>query len=108
MIAMTSAVDFDVEWVEGVDGTDPLDDNVDVYVRFRSGERFSATFFTLVNLHRLFAKNRDTGECAAGTFLWAANMIVVERLTRDVVDRTVAELLRTGEFDAVFSKVSHV
>jgi hypothetical protein len=104
---MASNTEFEVDWIEGAQGTDPVDDNVDVLVRLQSGQRYTATFFTLENLRRLFAKNRDTGECADGTFMWAANMIIVERLTRDVVNRTIAELLRTGEFEAVFSKVQN-
>lgn len=47
-------------------------------------------------------KNTESGECAAGLYMWAANMIVVERLERDVVEATVADLLATGEFFDVF------
>jgi hypothetical protein len=81
-------------------------DNVDVEIVLDDGRRFVATFFTLVNVQNLFDKNKRTGECAAGLYLWAADMILVERLTRDVIVRTVADLLQEGELEAACSEVS--
>jgi hypothetical protein len=87
------------------DGTHPhpTADNVDVEVVFNSGEFYVATFFTLENIRELMEKNRRTGECLGGLYLWASDMIIVERLTLDAVSRTVADLLASGEFGAAFS-----
>lgn len=67
--------------VSGYGGWDPVSDNLDAEVTLADGRRFTATFFTLENLRRLFDKNRATGECCRGTYLWAANMIIVEQLS---------------------------
>lgn len=70
------------------------DDNVDIEVRLPDGTRWSATIFTVDNLRSLMAKWRSTGE-NRGLYVWAPDMIVVERLSdpglRELVDELVAE-----------------
>src|SRR5688572_3559438 len=75
----------------------PLDDmadtNVDIEVRLADGSRWSATVFTVDNLRSLMGKWRSTGEYS-GRYVWAPDMIVVDRLW-ELVDELVAEgLLR--------------
>ena len=81
----------------------PLDENIDVEVEFATGEYYVATFFTLENIRILFEKNRRTGECLNGLYFWASDMILVQRLTMDVIAQTVEDLLESGEFDDAFS-----
>ncbi len=80
---------YQIHILHGIDGVDPIDDNVDVEVRFGSGEKYAATFFTLLNLQRLFEKNSRTGECKDGLYLWASDMI--------------SHLLSEGEFKSALS-----
>jgi hypothetical protein len=82
---------------------DPAADNVDVEVTFADGHRFGATFFTVKNVELLFEKNRVTGECGGGVYLWATNMILVQELTMEVIQRTVQDLLNSDEFLSAFS-----
>src|SRR5689334_17870792 len=82
-------------------GVDVANDNVDVLVYF-DGSKYAATFFTLENIRHLFLKNRTTGECAAGTYLWAASMIIVESLDEETIRAAVADLMASGEFDRAF------
>lgn len=84
---------------------DPENDNVDVEVTFADGRRFGATFFTLKNIERLFEKNRKTGECGAGLYLWAVNMVLVQELTLRAIERTVDDLLSNGEFEHAFEEL---
>jgi hypothetical protein len=95
--------DFRVR-VVGTQVWDPAGDNVDVEVTLADGSRFGATFFTVKNVERLFQKNRATGECAGGIYLWAANMILVQQLTREVIQKAVEDLLDNDEFYSAFSK----
>ena len=73
---------------------DVADDNVDIQVRLTDGSRWAATVFTVDNLRSLMRKWRSTGEYS-GLYVWAPDMIVVERLSdrclRDLVDELVAE-----------------
>ena len=80
-------------------------DNVDVEVRLGDGSRWSATFFTLDNIKVLFAKNRVTGECAKGLYLWAVDMILVERLDESVIRATIDDLRQSGEFGGAFGRL---
>jgi hypothetical protein len=84
---------------------DLVEDNIDVEVKFYDGRRFSATFFTLKNIERLFAKNARTGECAGGLYLWAANMIIVPELSLSTIEATVHDLMATGELESAFLRV---
>lgn len=79
--------------------------NVDVEVRLHDGSRWSATFFTLANVDALFAKNRVTGECARGLYLWAADMILVEHLDESTVRNTIDALRENGEFSGAFVRL---
>lgn len=80
----------------------PDDDNVDVFVYFADGRKYVATFFTASNIQSIMRKDRGTGECAGGLYFWASNMIVVERLDRETIERAVADLMRSGEFEKAF------
>jgi hypothetical protein len=98
--------DFHVR-VVGAQVWDPSIDNLDVEVTLIDGRRFGATFFTLQNVRQLFEKNRATGECLGGLYLWAANMILVETLTMDVIRKTVVDLLGSGELFSAFSRLDN-
>jgi len=98
--------EYTIEWIEDLFGIDPLDDNVDVIVRFATGERYNATFFALRNLQSLMENYRETGECAGGLYVWSRNMIVVERLTKEAIQNTVANLIQNGEFASAFEQAS--
>jgi hypothetical protein len=95
---------FKIEWIGDRTQIDPDDDNVDIFVKFESGSKYVATFFTLKNLATLLSRYRRTGECANGLYFWNSDMIVVERLTDEVVAATVSDLMVSGEFAAAFSE----
>lgn len=84
---------------------DPDDDNVDVEVQFYNGTRYVATFFTLKNLQSLFNKNKRTGECAAGLYFYTPDMIVVGKLTSEVIRETICNLIQEGVFTSAFLQV---
>ncbi len=62
------------KWTEGT--LNIYDDNTDVIVQFEDGTRWSATFFTYLNINRLTEKNKKTGECLNGNYFWASNMVL--------------------------------
>lgn len=99
---MNSPARFSVR-VLGAQLWDLQRDNVDVEVVFDDGRRFSATFFTLTNLQLLFEKNKASGECESGLYLWASNMIIVRDLSLESIERTVKGLLSSSEFETAFA-----
>jgi hypothetical protein len=80
------------------------DDNVDVEIELSDGNRYSATFFTLMNIQSLMKKNKLTGECAGGLYMWASNMILVENLCLETIERTIAGLIQEGELESACSQ----
>lgn len=64
------------------------DANVDVELIEPDGQRWSATFFTLDNVKTLLSRWARTGECADGTYLWAADLVLVEVLSLEAIKRT--------------------
>lgn len=78
------------------------DDNADVHVYFKNGEHYFATFYTVRNIESLFEKNRRTGEYSSGLYLLSPDMIIVERLTEDIVIRTIDALLADSLFHSAF------
>ncbi len=97
---------YAIRVLAGSDGIDAINDNVDVEVCFQDGARYAATFFTLENLRHLFENYRRTGECRSGLYLWASNMIVVERLTLETITETVGHLLTEKELEMAFAPVA--
>jgi len=82
------------------------DDNLDVLIDLDDGRTYAATFFTITSLRVLMQTWRETGECAGGLYVWAADMIVVEAISRDVVETAVADLIAGGELGACCTLVS--
>lgn len=95
--------DYDVALLVGIPPPDPLDANVDVEVRFKDGHLYTATFFTLKNLESIFRKNKLTGECNRGTYLYAVNMIIVESMEPDLIVETIKDLISNNEFKHAFA-----
>ena len=94
---------YSVRFIPADANPHPVDENIDVEVVFEDGAQYVATFFTLENIRELFEKNRKTGECAGGTYLWASQMIIVRTLTLENVSNAVADLIATGEFESAFA-----
>src|SRR4051794_33802894 len=77
-------------WIAGEGGSsqdrDELDDNTDVIVTFADGSRWIASVFTYANIATLVRNHAETGECLNGGYLWATDMVLIDRLNRDRID----------------------
>jgi len=82
------------------------DGNVDVVLEFANGERYGATFFTLDNIRSLFDEWATTGECLNGLYVWASNMIIVQRLDQWTIEQTIAHLVATDEFAKAMERLN--
>jgi hypothetical protein len=94
------------EWIPGT--WRPKDSNTDVLVTFADGSRWGATFFSYANIRTLTEKNKQSGECLAGIYFWAAYMLLIEEITRAQIEAVFADLLHSGDFDDVFAAVPEV
>ena len=98
-------------WIESEDkgpiigGQLHTDDNSDVIVTLSDDKRYVATFFTYDNIRTLTEKNKRTGECLSGKYFWASDMILVDRVDRDTIEKVVYDLIKDGYFDQLFKFV---
>ncbi len=83
----------------GQEATLGNEDNVDVFVEFENGRRFSAVFFTLGNIAHLMQEYRETGECHSGAYFWAKCMVIVDRLSMESIQCAVKDMISLGEFE---------
>jgi hypothetical protein len=97
-------------WIESelvgpiMGGVAIIDDNSDILVTFTDGTVYSATFFTYENINTLRQKNKSTGELLNGTYLFASNMVIVERIDRETIERIIDHMLDTDSFYYMFAK----
>ncbi|MES2933726.1 MAG: hypothetical protein V4805_09600 [Pseudomonadota bacterium] len=96
---------FELTIRAGESGLHVENDNVDVEITLENGEKYSATFFTLTNIEMLFKKNRLTGECNAGLYFWATDMILVETLTEKVIRDAIIGLIFSDEIGTALTKL---
>lgn len=89
---------------------DEYDDNIDLEVILADGRRFGATFFTPENIRSLMEKWRATAEntCKYGLYFWCVDMVIVSKLTLEVIAETVEYLMQKGEFEQAFQKCERV
>ena len=78
-------------------------DNIDVEVIVDKTERYVPTFFTMRNIESLLGKYRASGECASGTYFWAADLIVIRDLKLETIRTAVQTLVETGEIRSGWS-----
>lgn len=89
--------------VVGDQAIDPECDAVDVTVELDGEGRYAAVFGTTQWIAERFKYYRVSGECAGGLYFWTSDLIIVERLTLEVIQRTVEDLIRTQTLQLAFS-----
>jgi hypothetical protein len=53
----------------------------------------------------LVEKNRRTGECLAGAYFWAVDMILIDEASRRRIEEVIQHLLREGTFESIFKRL---
>jgi hypothetical protein len=83
------------EWI-------PDDDSTDVVVTWEDGSRWGATFVSYQHIKTLTVKNKQTGECLSGAYLWISDMILVDNVSRSRIEEIIWHLIASGEFVQAF------
>jgi hypothetical protein len=86
--------DYDVAILTGSEELNAKNDNVDVEVRFKNGELYTASFFTIENIASLFEKNKGTGECLSGLYFSSSDMVIVKIITFENIVNIVNGLIK--------------
>ncbi len=90
-------------WAEGE--WDYQNDNTDVIVTTNENKRYIATFFTYQNIESLRKKNNETGECFDGKYFWASDMILIDKCSRNNIEKVIQYLINEGEFYQIFNEI---
>lgn len=90
-----------IDWTSS-EPYNPEDDAVDVVITDEHGETYHGNFVTMKFLLRMFDKNRQTQECASGTYFSMPGMIVVQRLDESSIRGTIDDLLQDRSFSDYF------
>ena len=80
-----------------------INDNVDVEVLLDNGKRYAETFFNIENIISILDRYKKTKECCNGLYFWASDMIIVESLDENIINKTIQDLLKNEEFYTAFS-----
>jgi len=88
-----------------IGGHEKTNDNSDIDVIMEDGTAYYATAFTFDNINYLRNRYHETGECLGGSYFWAKNMLLVNRIDRAEIEQTIDYLIQEGEFESVFTKI---
>jgi len=56
------------------------------------------------NVRKLIEKNQQTGESLSGKYFWAADMLLVDEISRERIEELVAYFLVEGDLYSIFSE----
>lgn len=91
---------YRIEIIADARGLDPDAGNADVVVAFEDGAQWNATFMTIKNINTLISG--ESPNCTEKRYIWASNMVVVQRISPQHVARTVAAMIQRKEFELAF------
>lgn len=77
----------------------------DVVVKFNSGEKFFASFFTFDKVIEMRKEHQLNEKFLSGRYFWAKNMILIEACDKATIERVIENLLEEGEFREAFTKI---
>lgn len=91
--------------LEGLVELDAACDILDVNLTTKDGKDYWTTFTTMQYLFWIFEKNKETGELLSGTyFCMPHNMIIVQRLDKNTIRKTIDDLVNNCEIDDYLRK----
>ena len=79
-------------------------DMVDVLVTLSDGTRWSATMCSFTHISTLREKWLQSGECLSGSYVWAANLILVKDTSRSCLEAVLCDLMVSGEFSSALAQ----
>ena len=80
-------------------------DNSDVIVTFSDDKKYVASFFTYDNIKTLTEKNKKTGELLNGKYFWSSDMILIDRIDRNSIEKVISDLIKENSFYQIFKLI---
>ncbi|WP_312027091.1 hypothetical protein [Paenibacillus illinoisensis] len=99
-------------WIEAekwpVGSWETNDANTDVIVVFPDRSRWIASFFTYQNIHTLRQKNIQTGEYMNGSYFWSSDMVLIDYISRERIEKFVDHTIECDNFQSIFNRYPDV
>ena len=83
------------------------DDNSDVIFKLNDGTEWIVSFFTVQNIINLCNKNKKTGECLNGLYFCSTDMIIIEKLNRELILKVIEDLIKEDKIELFCSIVDN-
>lgn len=82
------------------DAGEDLDEvcNIDMWVTFADGQRWSGTVFTLDEARRLMDRLQNTGECLGGRYFYGWDDLIVRDQGIPAMVQVIDKLVTTGDY----------
>jgi len=80
-------------------------DDEEVCVTLEDGRQLYCWFFTLDKIKTIMMRHRLSGESNKGTYFWATNMIVIEKIDKDNMIKTLRHLIEKDNDLSLFDEV---
>lgn len=88
---------FEARFVLGSAAEVDAVENVDVFVRLADGTEWTATVFTLAEVHRLMDRWAVSGDAQAGAYFWCWDGLIVRDAGVASMAGVIAGLVASGE-----------
>ncbi|MFH0519154.1 hypothetical protein ACHBTE_18535 [Streptomyces sp. M41] len=87
-------------------GEDPEDVcNVDMWVTFTDGQRWTGTVFTIDEARRLMDHHANTGECLGGRYFYCWDNLIVRDPGIPAMVEVIDQLVTTGDYRSALRPV---
>ena len=105
-VTRDDGTEYELAVIEYVEPTNPLNDNIDVWVRFGDGLGWVATFYTPLNIERLLEHENRTGQDRGGLYFFDPSFLIVRRLDRETIEAAAEGLIDDGHLESVFERTT--
>lgn len=92
---------FKIIFPTGYEGTDSLNDNIDINIILDNGKIYFATFFTINNINDLMRKEN------IGYFS-ADSMVIVESLEKENIYYSIKNIILNDDLNNLCSEIGHL
>lgn len=94
----------DMKVLLGTEGADSHDDNVDFHILLADHSRWYCTLITPKNIQTLMERWALSGEAGGGLYCWISDMIIIRKLTVEIIKAVVVSSLDDQSFYSMFEK----
>jgi len=80
-------------------------DDEEVCITLEDGRQLYCWFFTLGKIKTIMMRHRLSGESNKGTYFWATNMIIIDEISKDLMESTLKKLIDEEQDISMFDEV---